>query len=134
MVGGKITPGEHIQAAAIREVLEETGADSVVEYQYRGFVTERLIESDGSLSAHFLIFVGHARIQNFDESHREGELALFSLEDIDMMKDSFLPSDYRMFHSFLGTENPTSMYEAELLRSDKGYHLVYYREPRNETG
>ena len=134
MVGGKVSPGEHIREAAIREVLEETGADTVLGYQYRGLVTERLIESDGSLSAHFLIFVGHAEIPNYVESHREGELALFSLSDIESTRERFLPSDYRMFHSFLKTGDSPTLYEAELLRNDKGYHLVYYRKPVNETG
>ena len=35
MVGGKVTPGEHIQSAAIREVMEETGTPNVINYQYR---------------------------------------------------------------------------------------------------
>jgi 8-oxo-dGTP pyrophosphatase MutT (NUDIX family) len=134
MVGGKISPGEHIEEAAVREVQEETGTSKVLEYQYRGFVTERLIERDGILSAHFLIFVGHAIISDFEPSHREGDLSLFSLEEVESMREQFLPSDYKMFHSFLRPQTVIPMYEAELLRDDKGYHLVYYREPSNEVG
>ena len=59
MVGGKIVPGEHVRSAAVREVMEETGAPEANNYEFRGLVSERLIESDGSLSAHFLIFVSY---------------------------------------------------------------------------
>lgn len=128
MVGGKITPGEHIQDAAKREVLEETGASRVDSYEYRGLVSERLVGSDGRLLAHFLIFVGRARIPDFEDSHREGDLALFAAKDIESRKDEFLPSDYMMFSYFNEDRSKRYMCEAELLRDDKGYHLHYYRE------
>ncbi|MBE0527103.1 MAG: NUDIX domain-containing protein, partial [Candidatus Thorarchaeota archaeon] len=60
LVGGKVNVGEHICSAAVREVMEETGAKSVEGYDYRGFVSERLVDSDGNLLSQFLIFVGHA--------------------------------------------------------------------------
>jgi ADP-ribose pyrophosphatase YjhB (NUDIX family) len=133
MVGGKVNVGEHITAAAVREVIEETGAETVADYDYRGLVSERLVDPDGTLVAQFLIFIGHALIQNYTQNHREGDLALFSMQEITEKKGQFLPSDYEMFHRFLEkTETPT-IHEVELLQDDKGYHLVYYREPDNES-
>jgi 8-oxo-dGTP pyrophosphatase MutT (NUDIX family) len=133
MVGGKVTPGEHIQSAAIREVMEETGTPNVINYQYRGLVSERLVEFDGSLSAHFLIFVSYAEIPSFSENHREGNLALFTEDEIESAKEQFLPSDYQMFKSFKEKKSFQSTYEAELRRDATGYHLIYYRESDDET-
>ncbi len=127
MVGGKVEVGEHITAAAIREVKEETGTKSVEDYNYRGFVSERLVDSDGNLIDQFLIFVGHASIQDFSTNHREGDLALFSIDEIKEKKHKFLPSDYEMFQRFLEISKRPVVHEVELLHDDKGYHLVYYR-------
>jgi 8-oxo-dGTP pyrophosphatase MutT (NUDIX family) len=126
MVGGKVSLGEHIRDTAIREVMEETGAPTVSNYEYRGMVSERLVEPDGSLSAHFLIFVSYGEISSFVEDHREGTLTLFAEDEIPSLEPEFLPSDFQMFRCFKEGGGP-SLYEAELLR-DEGYHLIYYRE------
>ncbi len=131
MVGGKVEVGEHITPAAIREVMEETGTKSVEEYDYRGIVSERLVDSNGELIDQFLIFVGHASIQDFSTNHREGDLALFSIDEIVEKKNKFLPSDYEMFQQFLEINKRPAIHEVELLHDDKGYHLVYYRAPEN---
>jgi len=133
LVGGKVNIGEHIASAAIREVLEETGAASVDSYEYRGIVSERLVDSKGNLLSQFLIFVGHATIPNFTKNHREGNLELFTLESIESNKSEVLPSDFEMFHRFLTMPEKTAIHEVELLRDDKGYHLVYYRERNNAS-
>lgn len=133
LVGGKVNVGEHISAAAIREVLEETGTTSVDDYEYRGFVSERLVDTDGNLISQFFIFVGHATIPNFIQNNREGNLDLFTLEAIDNNKSVVLPSDFEMFHRFLKMPERTIVHEVELLRDDKGYRLVYYRERNNAS-
>lgn len=133
MVGGKVGLGEHIRNAAVREVMEETGALEVTNYEYRGLVSERLVESDGSLSGHFLIFVSYAEILSFSENHREGDLALFTEDEIVATKEQFLPSDYQMFKCFKDQASNQSTYEAELLHDENGYHLVYYRESGDEA-
>ena len=133
MVGGKVNVGEHITEGAIREVMEETGAKKVDNYDYRGIVSERLVDAEDNLLSQFLIFVGHASIDSFTQNHREGDLGLFSIDEIHENKDQFLPSDYEMFQRFLEKANRTSVHEAELLQDDKGYHLVYYREPDNAS-
>ena len=131
MVGGKVSLGEHIRDAAIREVMEETGAPTISNYEYRGMVSERLVKPNGSLSAHFLIFVNYGEIPSYIENHREGTLAVFAEDEITTMKPQFLPSDYHMFQCFRESSCST-MYEAELLHDD-GYHLIYYRESNDES-
>jgi 8-oxo-dGTP diphosphatase len=133
LVGGKIALGEHVQNAAIREVIEETGASSVQGYDYRGLVSERLVDSRGALLAHFLIFVGHASIGDFKEDHREGNLSLFTLDEIDDTSADFLPSDLEMFKRFLAKNKGPQMHEAELLHDGKRYHLIYYRTTNDES-
>jgi ADP-ribose pyrophosphatase YjhB (NUDIX family) len=133
IVGGKVNIGEHITEAAAREVVEETGAPKVEDYIYRGFVSERLVNASGDLLSHFLIFVGHATITEYFQNHREGDLALFSLDEVHAQKNQFLPSDYEMFQRFLKPVTRPSVHEVELLHDDKGYHLVYYREIENAS-
>ncbi len=130
LVGGKVNVGEHIRSAAIREVMEETGADTVRDYTLRGVVSERLLDHDGSLLAHFLIFVGHAEIDSFVPSGREGELALFTPAEVEARRDEFLPSDLEMFRTMSTPGSGTVLYEAELVRLDR-YVLRYYRMAGN---
>jgi hypothetical protein len=113
--------------------MEETGAPEVSNYEYRGLVSERLVETDGSLSSHFLIFVSYAEIQTFSENHREGDLALFTEDELEAAKEQFLPSDYQMFKCFKERGSIPITYEAELLHDDAGYHLIYYRESGDAT-
>ena len=133
LVGGKVNVGEHIASAAVREVMEETGANEVYGYDYRGLVSERLVDSSGNLLSQFLIFVGHASIKHFTQNHREGNLALFTMDEIEKEKEHILPSDYEMFHRFLKESKKSTVHEVELLHDDKGYSLVYYREPNNAS-
>lgn len=133
LVGGKVNVGEHIVSGAMREVMEETGTNSVEDYDYRGFVSERLVDAEGNLLSQFLIFVGHASILDFKQNHREGNLALFTVAEIEDTKDKVLPSDYEMFHRFLTAKDKPTIHEVELLHDDKGYHLVYYRESTNAS-
>ncbi len=128
MIGGKVGIGEHIHEAAKREVLEETGAATLSNYEYRGLVSERLVRSDGSLVNHFLIFIGHGEIDSYRESHREGELALFTLEEINIRGSEFLPSDRFMFDCFREASDMLNVYEAELEHDHGNYTLNYYRK------
>ncbi len=121
--------GEHIPSAAVREIMEETGSSVPTNYILKGIVSERLVTADGDLKAHFLIFVGDARIDAFHENHREGELALFSVEEIQEMHDLIVPSDYEMFHRFRDkNSNDIEYHEAELVQDGTRYELSYYHE------
>ncbi|MFW9966498.1 MAG: NUDIX domain-containing protein [Candidatus Thorarchaeota archaeon] len=128
LVGGKMKIGEHILDAARREIFEETGASDVYRYEYRGIVSERLVQSNGLLSSHFLIFIGHGEIDSFRKSHREGELAVFSLNEINLRRSEFLPSDLFMFDCFREASVRSNLYEAELEHDNGKYTLKYYRE------
>lgn len=128
LVGGKIEPGEHVRDASIREVREETNAVSVKDYEYKGIVSERLVDSEGNLMEHFLIFVNRAVIDNFKENHREGTIGLFGVDDIRQEKDEFLPSDWQMFAIFELSKPASRIYEAELVHSESGYTLEYFRK------
>ncbi|MHA1588172.1 MAG: NUDIX domain-containing protein [Candidatus Thorarchaeota archaeon] len=128
LVGGKVNLGEHIQSAALREVMEETGATRVWNYEFRGMVSERLITSNQELSDHFLIFVSYAEIDDFKDNHREGNLKLFTLDEIIGNDADFLPSDLQMFQSFNVAGGRSGVYEAELLHDGARYHLNYYRK------
>ena len=128
MIGGKIGVGEHVVDAAKREIMEETGANRVGSYEYRGMVSERLVLPDNTLSAHFLIFVGSAEISDYQEDHREGELALFTLDEVNSIQGQFLPSDLQMFGSFRAASESPYLYEAELVNDDGRYTLRYYRK------
>lgn len=128
MIGGKVNLGEHVREAAIREIIEETGTQHVDSYQYRGIVSERLVGVDGALSNHFLIFVGSAEISDFQGNHREGELALFSAEEVTDLSEQFLPSDLHMFNCFRERSVSSQLYEAELEHDNGTYKLRYYRK------
>jgi ADP-ribose pyrophosphatase YjhB (NUDIX family) len=128
LVGGKVGIGEHILDAAKREVLEETGADSLPTYEYRGMVSERLVKNDGTLLTQFLIFVGYGEIDSYRESHREGELAIFSMEEIGSRRSEFLPSDWFMFDCFREASDGPNQFEAELVHDKGRYTLNYYRK------
>ena len=129
LVGGKISIGEHIPTAAKREVMEETGTKAVSDYKLKGVVSERLVSKNGELLAHFLIFVGQATIDSFNEIHREGSLRCFTADEIFHRRDEFLPSDFEMFSKFTRLDcKPLEYHEAELIQDNGTYHLNYYRE------
>ncbi|MHA1936143.1 MAG: NUDIX hydrolase, partial [Candidatus Thorarchaeota archaeon] len=128
MVGGKVDTGEHIKKAAVREIKEETGAPSVNNFELCGLVSERLVNGAGILTAHFLIFVGCGEIDDYKENHREGDLALFTLDEIQSRRPEFLPSDLCMFENFRGSRAISGIHEAELVYDDGSYTLSYYRE------
>lgn len=129
LVGGKIAIGEHIPAAAKREVMEETGTKSVTDYALKGVVSERLVSTNGELLGHFLMFVGQATFDSFIETHREGSLRCFTVDEIIHRTDEFLPSDFEMFSKFTRPDCKSLEYhEAELIQDNDTYHLNYYRE------
>ncbi|MHA1577067.1 MAG: NUDIX domain-containing protein [Candidatus Thorarchaeota archaeon] len=129
LVGGKIGIGEHVPSAAIREVMEETTTTQVSNYVMNGVISERLLDADGALSAHFIIFVGSAEINSFEPNHQEGIIECFTMEEINNMKKDILPSDFEMFMRFVESRSKAIEYhEAELVREENGYHLSYYRD------
>ncbi|TFG14049.1 NUDIX domain-containing protein [Candidatus Thorarchaeota archaeon] len=129
LVGGKIAMGEHIPSAAEREVMEETSSQSLTDYRLHAIVSERLIDTYGLLSGHFLMFLGSAKILDFKDSNREGDLAVFTMDAVRENSAAFLPSDLEMFQRFVSHEDKAIEYhEAELVYTGGGYDLNYYRD------
>ncbi len=127
LIGGKIKFGEHVRMATRREVLEETGASHIKNYEYRGLVTECLRVSNNDIKSHFLIFVSHCEIDRFVPHNREGDLQLFTRAEVESMESVFLPSDWYMFRYFLEPCNHETVYEAELVYEYDKYRLVYFQ-------
>ena len=111
-LGGKLLPGEDVQACMIREIEEEAGIQCL-EMQLRGTVNWPGFGPDGEnwLGFIFLItrFSGEPKLYN-----EEGELAWHSLTSIDTLPmwegdKYFLPlifdKDPRLFHGYLPYEN-----------------------------
>ncbi len=129
LVGGKIAMGEHIPSAAEREIIEETSSHSIRDYQLHAIVSERLIDASGRLSGHFLMFLGSAKVLDFKDTNREGDLAIFTREAVQEQSAEFLPSDLEMFQRFAVYEDKAIEYhEAELVFTGDGYDLNYYRD------
>ncbi len=127
LVGGKMKSGEHIRTATIREVLEETGAHHLNNYAYLGLVTECLRGPSNEIESHFLISVSYCEIDRFTPHNQEGELQLFTRDEIESMKSVFLPSDWYMFKTLLEPATYNTLYEAEIVHEAGDYRLVYFR-------
>ena len=129
LVGGKVKLGEHIATAAIREVREETGTNRVDGYKLKTMISERLVSPSGELESHFMIYLGDARIHNFENEHKEGHLSTFTLSEVSEKANLFLPSDLKMFLESVNRGSDCILYnEAELVRDGTQYSLNYYRE------
>ena len=90
--GGKIEYGEDLDAAAEREVSEETGIKAVFD-DYRGLVTERVYRDD-TLTAHYLLHVCRLRPDAGElRSSDEGDVRWFPIDDLDRLQRTLIPSD-----------------------------------------
>jgi 8-oxo-dGTP diphosphatase len=118
LVGGKWDFGESLAAAAVREVKEETGLETVY-VALRGIVSERLApaQAGGSKAAHFLLLVVELDIQSGEASEQyEGAVAWFSAEQIEMLhqEQAIIASDYLMLRRF-GDAARIPHFEADML-------------------
>jgi 8-oxo-dGTP diphosphatase len=120
MIGGKWEFGETLEAAAMREVREETSLEATY-VALRGIVNQRMAMADpAGKPGHYIHFVcevtapdGKAIEQN------EGKVAWFMPEEIEALKEKHLivPSDYAMMHRFAWSESQPYI-EAEMVCAD----------------
>ena len=93
--GGKIEHGEHLSAAALREIKEEAGINSKFQ-NLLGLVSEHLM-INGEVSNHFLINFCYLRpSSNNIVSSEEGEVKWFNLKKLSKHKNDIISSDYEM--------------------------------------
>ena len=123
LVGGKWDFGESLAAAAVREVKEETGLETVY-VALRGIVSERLAPAgaDGSGAAHFLLLVCELDARGGEASEQqEGAVAWFSPGQIEILHQSqaIIPSDYMMLQRF-GEAVGIPHFEADMLSEPAG--------------
>lgn len=117
LVGGKWDFGESLAAAAVREVLEETGLEAKF-VALRGIVSERLLptEQDPADVAHFLLLVCQVDVGDGQASEQnEGAVAWFTEEQIDDLNRDrrIIPSDYLMLQRFVAAPE-IPLFEADM--------------------
>jgi len=123
LVGGKWDFGESLAAAAVREVKEETGLETVY-VALRGIVSERLAPAEvhGKGAAHFLLLVCEVDAQSGEASEQqEGAVAWFSPAQIEILhqRQAIIPSDYVMLGRF-GEAAGIPHFEADMLSEPAG--------------
>ncbi|MDD5555757.1 MAG: NUDIX domain-containing protein [bacterium] len=119
--GGKIEGGEHVAAAAAREIAEETGveADFVA---YLGLVSEHLV-GDGRLERHFLLHICELAPRSPRVAGgAEGALAWFPLDRIADERGGIIPSDFRIIGEMV-VGRKGGCWRC-VLRRDGGAHLL----------
>lgn len=97
--GGKLTRGEPLEEAVVREVWEETGISIALPVEIAGYTTFEL--PDKKVIA--IIYNGGYLIADVKLSHEHMEYAWISLDSIVKMND--LPSHFREFFQRFAAEN-----------------------------
>jgi 8-oxo-dGTP pyrophosphatase MutT (NUDIX family) len=156
--GGKVDAGEHISSGAIREILEETGLTCNFE-SHLGVVSELLIEKfkfddennvdnkSRNLVNNFNLHLCkmQAPHSDFVANLDEGELKWFNYDEsfgvnevdnsgsneneVDMIKDKIIPSDYLMFDKMFlkrGENSGSSYYNCVIEKIDDEHKIVKF--------
>ncbi|MBU48771.1 MAG: endonuclease III [Deltaproteobacteria bacterium] len=102
--GGKIEANEFMVDAAIREIKEETGLDVSFE-DYLGLVSEHLIEKK-AIHDHFLLHICRLKPKKGSKisAQEEGEVAWFTMKQLEAQKDEMVPSDYEIIERMVNEE------------------------------
>ena len=91
--GGKIERGEHLSAAAQREILAETGINASFK-SHLGFVSE-ILQEQGEVANHFLLHLCELQCDSMKvTSNDEGDTAWFILSKLQELQEELIPGDY----------------------------------------
>ena len=119
--GGKIEAGEHVAAAAQREIREEAGLDTSFD-RHLGVVSEHLVE-DRAVRNHFLLHVCTLAAQS--QKVRAGDEGELRWMDVHAAADSpkrLVPSDRAMIQHLL-LEGDTGYHECVMEKDGDDYRL-----------
>lgn len=120
MPGGKIEFGEHVEEAAIREVIEETGIKCEVEC-LRGIANEIIHGEDGE-EMQFIFFIVQLKPEKteFVESD-EGKLKWHALDTINNV--GMPPSDIFMINEFVLKKRELKVHRIKVKRDGDSYDV-----------
>lgn len=119
--GGKIEKNEHIQDAAIREILEESGIKTEFK-NYLGIVSEHLVE-EGIITQHFLLNLCELIPKTTDiKTDVEGGLKWFDLSNLEKIKEKVIPSDFLMIEKIIKNKE-NNYYNSVIEKSGNKYIL-----------
>jgi len=124
--GGKMRPGEHLDAAVRRELYEETGI-RVSFQELCGVVTERVMDR-GRLSASYLLML--CRLKRTGGRLRrsaEGEVRWFPTDDVRAMKRSLIPSDRMMLDRLFFRKSGSRYYRCVVRRRSGRYEVASFK-------
>lgn len=104
--GGKIEKDEHLSAAAIREIFEESGIESEFN-NHLAIVSEHLMEK-GNILKHLLLHVCELTPKFINIiNNTEGILNWFDLDKIEEHKHIIIPSDVLMIEKIIKNREST---------------------------
>lgn len=123
--GGKIE-NESADVAIEREVLEETGI-RIRDKRLRGVIAESVL-SHKNISYCHVIFVYSSEVKGTDyQASDEGILDWFTIDTMETIKDSIIPTDYCIINTILACES-CHVYESVVEYRDGIYTLVCFEQ------
>ena len=125
LLGGKIHSGEHIDAAAIREVMEESGLQTRFT-RYCGRVSELVYEGDRLAHSYLLHVVQLEAAASEVTSTDEGVVKWFNHDDIDRYEVELVPSDRLMLERMVLSKDPVAYFRCVVRSANGRYKVVSF--------
>lgn len=118
--GGRVENNEHIEAAAVREIVEESGMQSEF-ISHLGVVSEHII--DGSNIQHIILHVCELKPLSIQITQgKEGELKWFDLNSLDFYKENIIASDLMMIKHLIKKKDKS--YFNSVLEKINGIYIL----------